>query len=144
MTTRIQDYDYPLPPELVAQYPLPQRDSSRLLVLQRAGGEIKHAHFHDLPLWLDQGDLLVVNDTRVFPARLKGTKTSGGQVELLLHHLPEAEGEIERCGEGGQGLQTPAPSPNPPPPTPYRGLGGEFEGRAGESLIKNSPGPHLK
>jgi S-adenosylmethionine:tRNA ribosyltransferase-isomerase len=89
---RIEDYDYSLPPELVAQYPLPQRDASRLLVLRRAGGEIRHAHFRNLPRWLDDNDVLVINDTRVFPARLQGRKHSGGQVELLLHHLPEAEG----------------------------------------------------
>lgn len=89
---RIEDYDYPLPPELVAQYPLGQRDASRLLALRRAGGEIRHAHFRNLPQWLDDNDVLVINDTRVFPARLKGRKNSGGQVELLLHHLPEAEG----------------------------------------------------
>jgi S-adenosylmethionine:tRNA ribosyltransferase-isomerase len=89
---RIEDYDYPLPPELVAQYPLRPRDASRLLVLRRAGGEIRHAHFRNLPQWLDDNDVLVINDTRVFPARLQGRKSSGGQVELLLHHLPEAEG----------------------------------------------------
>jgi S-adenosylmethionine:tRNA ribosyltransferase-isomerase len=89
---RIEDYDYSLPPELVAQYPLRPRDASRLLVLRRAGGEIRHAHFRNLPQWLDDNDVLVINDTRVFPARLKGRKNSGGQVELLLHHLPEAEG----------------------------------------------------
>jgi S-adenosylmethionine:tRNA ribosyltransferase-isomerase len=90
---RIQDYDYSLPAELVAQYPLAQRDASRLLVLRRDGGEICHAAFRDLPSWLDQNDLLVVNDTRVFPARLKGVKPSGGQVELLLHRLPQVEGD---------------------------------------------------
>jgi len=88
----IENYDYPLPPELVAQYPLGQRDASRLLVLRRAGGEIRHAHFRKLPRWLDDNDVLVINDTRVFPARLQGRKNTGGQVELLLHHLPEAEG----------------------------------------------------
>ncbi|MFZ5449403.1 MAG: tRNA preQ1(34) S-adenosylmethionine ribosyltransferase-isomerase QueA [Thermodesulfobacteriota bacterium] len=88
----IQDYDYLLPPELVAQYPLEKRDSSRLLVLRRDGGEIIHTRFWDLPQWLDSDDVLVVNDTRVFPARLNGHKDSGGKVELLLHHLPEAEG----------------------------------------------------
>jgi len=88
----IQDFDYDLPPELVAQYPLEKRDASRLLVLRRDGGEIVHARFRDLPQWLDRDDVLVVNDTRVFPARLNGRKDSGGKVELLLHHLPEAEG----------------------------------------------------
>jgi len=87
--TRIEDFDYHLPPELVAQEPLDQRDASRLLVLERAAGRIVHLHFRDLADWLDQDDLLVVNDTRVFPARLRGVKDSGGKVELLLHHLPQ-------------------------------------------------------
>jgi len=149
MHTRIQDYDYFLPPELVAQYPLPQRDTSRLLVLSRAEGKIRHAAFRDLPQYLDAGDLLALNDTRVFPARLHGAKTSGGKIELLLHHLPEAEeeGKADEFGGGGQERTTgetpvlPAPSPKPPPPTPYRGLGREFEGRAEEY---DSPNPPLK
>jgi S-adenosylmethionine:tRNA ribosyltransferase-isomerase len=89
MNTRLEDYNYYLPPELVAQYPLTQRDASRLLILNRADGEIRHASFRDLPRYLDGNDLLVVNDTRVFPARLHGEKASGGKIELLLHHLPE-------------------------------------------------------
>jgi S-adenosylmethionine:tRNA ribosyltransferase-isomerase len=87
----IQDYDYFLPPELVAQHPLPERDTSRLLVVRRDGGGIRHAGFRELAALLDEHDVLVVNDTRVFPARLMGHKDSGGKVELLLHHLPEAE-----------------------------------------------------
>ena len=96
--TIIAAYDYHLPPELVAQEPLARRDAARLLVLPRATGEIVHAHFRDLADWLDPDDLLVVNDTRVFPARLHGVKASGGRVELLLHHLPEPTGN-------GPGLQ---------------------------------------
>jgi len=142
---RIEDYDYPLPPELVAQYPLPQRDASRLLVLGRDGGTLHHAIFRDLGDWLDAGDLLVINDSRVFPARLRGTKTSGGQVELLLHHLPEPEGNgvgVRDFEGGGQGSETHLQSSlKLPPATPYRGVGGEFEGRAGEL---RSPGPPLK
>ena len=88
----IEDYDYDLPPELVAQYPMEPRDASRLMVLSRASGEIRQAHFRELPQWLDENDVLVVNDTRVFPARLLGHKDSGGKVELLLHHLPAVEG----------------------------------------------------
>lgn len=88
---RIEDYDYFLPPALVAQYPLGVRDSSRLLVLHRDAGEIRHAGFRELAATLDANDVLVVNDTRVFPARLTGHKDSGGKVELLLHHLPEVE-----------------------------------------------------
>ncbi len=93
----LQDFDYHLPPELVAQEPLPQRDASRLLVLERGRGELRHAHFRELPGWLDEGDVLVINDTRVFPARLHGVKESGGRVELLLHHLPQPAGN----GAGG-------------------------------------------
>jgi S-adenosylmethionine:tRNA ribosyltransferase-isomerase len=89
---RIEDYDYHLPPELVAQYPQRERDASRLLVFRRDTAEICHARFRELPQWLDENDVLVVNDTRVFPARLRGHKDSGGKVELLLHHLPAPEG----------------------------------------------------
>ncbi len=130
MNASITDYNYFLPPKLVAQHPLRERDASRLLVLHRATGEFRHASFRDLPRYLDAQDLLIRNDTRVFPARLHGAKASGGKIELLLHHLPQAEAEA--IGGGGQGSQTPAPSPKPPSPTPYRGLGGEFEGRVGE------------
>jgi S-adenosylmethionine:tRNA ribosyltransferase-isomerase len=90
---RIEDYDYFLPPELVAQFPLGQRDASRLLVLHRDRGEMRHAGFRELPAALDENDVLVVNDTRVFPARLTGRKDSGGRVELLLHHLPVADAD---------------------------------------------------
>ncbi len=125
MTTLIKDYDYPLPPELVAQYPLPQRDASRLLVLNRAREDIHHGDFRDLPQWLDHRDVLVVNNTLVFPARLKGVKDSGGQVELLLHHLPENEEKIN-LGEGARGrrpLTIPLPNPLPQPPDEVPGEG---------------------
>ncbi|MDD2901739.1 MAG: tRNA preQ1(34) S-adenosylmethionine ribosyltransferase-isomerase QueA [Syntrophales bacterium] len=126
MNTKINDYDYFLPPELVAQYPLSQRDASRLLILNRAGGEIGHASFRDLPRYLDPNDLLVLNDTRVFPARLHGKKASGGKIELLLHHLPEREGEEipgggKKCGtaapgcSGAGGGACSASSPSNPP-----------------------------
>jgi S-adenosylmethionine:tRNA ribosyltransferase-isomerase len=96
---RIEDYDYFLPPELVAQFPLGERDASRLLVLHRDGGEIRQTRFRELPTALDEHDVLVVNDTRVFPARLTGRKDSGGKVELLLHHLPvaAADGAVPRA-----------------------------------------------
>jgi S-adenosylmethionine:tRNA ribosyltransferase-isomerase len=154
---RIEDFDYHLPPELVAQYPPAARDSSRLLVLRRETGELRHAAFKDLARWLDPRDLLVVNDTRVFPARLHGRKESGGRVELLLHHLPEAE-RPEDLGEGARGSHRRGrlchrplpPLPNPLPQPPYGGLAGEFEGRAGsigqsatpgEQKYPNLPGP---
>jgi S-adenosylmethionine:tRNA ribosyltransferase-isomerase len=81
----VADFDFDLPDELIAQEPSPARGGSRLLVLDRAGGIAAHATFTDLPAHLRAGDLLVVNDTRVFPARLRGRRVpSGGAVEVLL------------------------------------------------------------
>lgn len=79
------DYDYELPRELIAQHPHKVREAARMLVLDRATGSREHRIFSDLPEYLRPGDLLVLNDTRVFPARLKGQWTdTGGRVELLL------------------------------------------------------------
>ena len=81
----VEEFDYPLPEELIAQEPLPERDASRLLVLPRGAGPLQHRRVRDLPGLLREGDLLVVNDARVIPARLHGRKEgSGGKVELLL------------------------------------------------------------
>lgn len=82
---KLSEFDYTLPPELIAQRPLGERDASRLLVLERTSGRITHAGFLDLPRLLEPGDLLALNDTRVFPARIYGRKApTGGRVELLL------------------------------------------------------------
>jgi S-adenosylmethionine:tRNA ribosyltransferase-isomerase len=82
---RLEDFDFELPEELIAQEPLPERDASRLLALDRDSGAFAHRHFRDLPLLLRRGDLLVLNDTRVIPARLIGRKLpTGGRAELLL------------------------------------------------------------
>jgi S-adenosylmethionine:tRNA ribosyltransferase-isomerase len=82
---RTADFDYHLPPELIAQQPAGRRDASRLLVLDRASGQVAHRRFTDLPDLLRPGDVLVFNDSRVIPARLRGHKAdSGGEVELLL------------------------------------------------------------
>jgi S-adenosylmethionine:tRNA ribosyltransferase-isomerase len=81
---RLADYDYDLPPELIAQVPADERDAARLMVLERAGGALRHAVVRDLPDCLRAGDLLVFNDARVRPARLHGRTASGGAVELLL------------------------------------------------------------
>ena len=79
------DFDYELPPELIAQHPVEPRDSARLLVLDRATGRLEHARFHALDRCLRPGDLLIFNDTRVIPARLAVRKTpTGGKAELLL------------------------------------------------------------
>jgi len=81
---RTEDYDYDLPEKLIAQAPAPERDASRLLVLDRSRKSLSDHHFFDLPRLLNSGDVLVVNDTRVVPARLLGRKESGGAVELLV------------------------------------------------------------
>jgi S-adenosylmethionine:tRNA ribosyltransferase-isomerase len=80
---RVDDFDYELPPDAIAQTPAEPRDSSRLLVLARATGRIEHARFRDLGRWLSPGDLLVVNDSRVLPARLVGERSGGGAAEVL-------------------------------------------------------------
>ena len=82
---RTSEFEYDLPPELIAQTPIEPRDASRLLVLKRAGGSIEHRHFADIQAYLRPGDLLVANQSRVIPARLSGHKIpSGGKVEMLL------------------------------------------------------------
>ena len=81
---KTSDFWYDLPEELIAQTPLQQRDSSRLLVLDRATGEISHRHFYDILDYLNPGDCLVMNDSRVLPARLLGHRPTGGAVEVLL------------------------------------------------------------
>jgi S-adenosylmethionine:tRNA ribosyltransferase-isomerase len=86
----LADFDYNLPPEFIAQHPAPCRENSRLMVVDRARGSWRHHRFADLTEILDPRDFVVLNNTRVFPARLLGRKASGGRVELLLHHLPEA------------------------------------------------------
>ena len=78
------DFYYDLPEELIAQTPIPERDHSRLLVLDRKTGSIEHRHFYDLIDYLQEGDCLVINDSRVLPARLLGCRSSGGSVELVL------------------------------------------------------------
>lgn len=86
-TLRTSDFDYHLPPELIAQTPIEPRDHSRLLVLNRGAGSIEHLHFYDLPAYLRPSDLLVFNDSRVLPARLHGRKAGSlGKVEFLLLH----------------------------------------------------------
>ena len=81
---KTHDFWYDLPEELIAQTPLQQRDSSRLLVLDRDTGETVHRHFYDIIDYLKPGDCLVMNDSRVLPARLMGHRPTGGAVEVLL------------------------------------------------------------
>jgi len=95
------ELDYALPAELIAQHPLERRDHSRLLVYDRATGETRHRRFDDLPDELADGTLVVVNDTRVLPARLRLERPGGGDAEVLL---------LERLGENGtwEGLARPS------------------------------------
>ena len=79
------DFDYTLPPEMIAQHPAPKRDESRLLVLHRSENRIEHRRFPDLLEFLRPGDVLVLNNSRVIPARLRGVNArTGGQFEVLL------------------------------------------------------------
>ncbi len=83
-TLKKSDFYFDLPEELIAQTPLERRDSSRMLHLDKVTGEIEHRHFYNLPEYLRPGDCLVLNDTRVLPARLLGARKTGGGVELVL------------------------------------------------------------
>ena len=78
------DFYFDLPEKLIAQTPIAQRDHSRLLHVDKVTGELEHRHFFDLPEYLDEGDCLVLNDSRVLPARLIGCRPTGGSVELVL------------------------------------------------------------
>jgi S-adenosylmethionine:tRNA ribosyltransferase-isomerase len=98
---RSSELDYELPQELIAQHPLERRDASRLLVHDRASGETRHRRFDELALELPAGTLVVVNDTRVLPARLRLERPGGGEAEVLL---------LERVGANGtwEGLARPS------------------------------------
>lgn len=92
---RVDDFDYELPEELIAQVPLAARDASRLMVLTRSEHRVEHRYFRDLPEYLRPGDVLVLNDTRVIPARLAATRPTGGKVEILL--LTPRGGDVWEC-----------------------------------------------
>ena len=115
------DFYYDLPEELIAQTPLLQRDHSRLMTLNRESGEVGHEHFYDIIDHLVPGDCLVINDTRVLPARLYGQKTGGGSIpdglrlllgvgkaEALLRLLQKlfqsGRGRVDAVGEAAQPL----------------------------------------
>jgi len=98
---RLSDFDFALPPDLIAQSPIRPRDRARLLVLHRATGELAHHEVRDLPRFLRPSDVLVLNDTKVLPARLRGRRTGGGAVEVLLLH-PAAGGAWEALVRPGR------------------------------------------
>ena len=80
---KVSDFDFDLPESLIALEPVHPRDTCRLLVLH-GNGRVENKHFLDLPEFLTEGDLLILNDTRVFPARLVGKKQTGGKIDMLL------------------------------------------------------------
>src|SRR5262245_11520933 len=92
----IRDFDYDLPPDLIAQEPCAERDASRLLVVRRGGGVLGHRQFRELSELLEPGDLLIVNDTKVMPARLVGRRArTGGRWEgLFLRELLDGTWEL--------------------------------------------------
>jgi len=101
----LSDYDFHLPDELIAQEPQTRRDQSRLLVLDRSDGQIHHLHFVDIVKIIRPADVLIVNDTRVFPARLYGVRSdTGGKVEVLLIRQV-AEGRWLAMGKPARALQ---------------------------------------
>jgi S-adenosylmethionine:tRNA ribosyltransferase-isomerase len=116
LAMKTEELDYHLPGSLIAQFPSRRRDEARLLVLTRDSGETWHGRFRDLVGWLNPRDLLVVNDTKVFPARLVGEKATGGRVEVLL---------CEPLSEGG----------DPLPPLPEAGA---FKTRTWRCLVRSS------
>ncbi len=91
---KLDDFDYDLPRELIAQHPASRRDESRLLVLRRDSGTIEHRRFRDIAEYLAPHDLLVLNDTKVIPARLVGQRATGGRIEVLL---VAPEGDVWRA-----------------------------------------------
>jgi len=96
---RMEDFDYELPQELVAQTPPLERGASRLLVADRKSGTLSDKSFADFPGYPAPGDVLVVNDTKVFPARLDAQKSTGGKAEILLvRPKPEAAKKLRAGG----------------------------------------------
>lgn len=95
---KTSDFFYDLPEELIAQTPVEPRDASRLMVLNKATGAMQHVHFYDIVQYLHPGDCLILNDTRVIPARIYGTKDTGATVEFLL--LKQVEQDLWECLAG--------------------------------------------
>ena len=98
----LDDFSFPLPEDLIALRPAPRRDGARLMVLEE-GGKIEHRRFHDLPQYLREGDMLLLNDSRVLPVRLAGRKKTGGRLEVLLVKKIGAEEEkTEKSASEGE------------------------------------------
>ena len=103
---KLTDFDYVLPEELIAQHPADKRENSRMMVIDRKSGSIQHRHFYDIPDYLEAGDLLVLNNSKVIPARLFGIKEpTGARIEILL--IKRIEGDVwEAMVKPGRRLKT--------------------------------------
>jgi S-adenosylmethionine:tRNA ribosyltransferase-isomerase len=123
----LAEFDFELPAELIAQQPLPERSASRLLVMDRTGACTDHC-FRELESFLCRGDLLVVNDSQVLPARLFGHKQSGGRIEMLLERV------LDDCSVLAQLRSSHAPRP---------GSGIDFDGGAGAVVVRRQ-GPFFE
>ena len=138
---RLADFGYTLPPDLIAQHPAAPRDASRLLVVDRASGSLAHRTFREIGDYLRDGDALVVNDTRVLPARLRGRRAgTGGAVELLVLRAADA-GAWEALVRGGrrlrEGTVVEVAARDASPPTPVR-IGARLPD--GRRLVSLPPG----
>jgi S-adenosylmethionine:tRNA ribosyltransferase-isomerase len=105
-TLSTKDFFYDLPPELIAQTPIEPRDHSRLLVFDRKTGKTEHKRFYEIAEYLNSGDVLVINDTKVLPARIYGSKKTGAKVEFLLHkrlNLTDWEVLVRPARKAGKG-----------------------------------------
>jgi S-adenosylmethionine:tRNA ribosyltransferase-isomerase len=120
---RLTDLDYPLPEALIAQAPAPERAAARLLVLDRGGAPLRHARVSDLPGFLLAGDVLVLNDTRVIPARVAGRRPSGGRLPLLF---------VAPLGEDGEWEVLVRGAPRPGERVHLPGGGGEWVAPLGD------------
>ncbi len=95
MSYRLQDYDFELPREFIAQRPVEPRDHARLFVVHRASGRFEHRRFYEIPEYFQRGDVLVLNETRVLPARVYGVRSTGGRVEILFLGVPDENGIVQ-------------------------------------------------
>ncbi|MBI2399913.1 MAG: tRNA preQ1(34) S-adenosylmethionine ribosyltransferase-isomerase QueA [Deltaproteobacteria bacterium] len=125
----LKDFTFDLPESLIAQEPLGERDSSRLMTVSKKDGAIGHRFFRDFPMCLRPGDLLVLNDTKVIPTRLLGAKPTGGKVELLLVEKTDAGVEEWKC------LAKPAKGLKPGTKVLFDGVEGEMLGQDEEGLF---------
>src|SRR3989304_4628555 len=96
---KLEEFDYHLPASLIAQEPCPERDQARMMILDRKGEALEHSVFQTLPRQMKKGDVLVINDSRVIPARLWGKKETGGKIEGLLRARRNAAATCQQTWE---------------------------------------------